>query len=97
MKTVYTARLVKKTTPESLATQEIHGTWANVINSQELYVAKGNSGDVILLFKQRKSITTFHISKDFAREHFEIIGSGAKNEEGLEISQYLNQEETYLR
>lgn len=92
MKKLYNIKLIKKITPKSLNNQEIHFSWANVINGSELYATKGNNNDVLILFKRRKEIVSLNVKKEFAREHFQIIGNGVKNEEGIEISKYLNQE-----
>lgn len=92
MKTIYNIRLMKKIIPESLTNQDIHFTWANVINNSELYATKGNNS-VIILFKRRKEIISLNVTKEFAKEHFQIVGNGVKNQEGIEISKYINQED----
>lgn len=89
MKTLYNIKLIKKITPESLNSQDIHFTWANIINSSELYATKGNN-NVIILFRRRKETISLDVTKEFAREHFQIVGE-AKNQEGIEISRYINQ------
>jgi len=90
MKKLYNIKLIKKVTPESLRNQDIHLTWANVINGSELYATKGNNG-IIILFKRRKEIISLDVTKEFAKEHFQIIGNGVTNQEGIEISKYINQ------
>jgi len=96
MKILYNIKLIKNVTPDSLNNQEIHSTWANVINNSELYATKGNN-DVLILFKRRKEIISLNVTKQFAKEHFQIIGNGVKNQEGIEISKFINQENDYLR
>lgn len=91
MKTLYNIKLIKKITPESLNDQDIHFTWANIINRSELYATKGNNS-VNILFKRRKEIISLDMTKEFAKEHFQIVGNGVKNQEGIEISRYINQE-----
>jgi hypothetical protein len=91
MKKLYNIKIIKKVTPESLNNQDIHFTWANVINGSELYATKGNNS-VNILFKRRKEIISLDVTKEFAQEHFQIIGDGATNQEGVEISKYINQE-----
>ena len=90
MKKLYNIKLIKKITPKSINDQNIHFTWANVINGSELYATKGNNS-VIILFKRRKEIISLDITKEFAKEHFQIIGNGVTNQEGIEISKYINQ------
>jgi len=89
VKTLYNIKLIKKINPESLNSQDIHFTWANVINGSELYATKGNN-NVIILFRRRKETISLDVTKEFAREHFQIVGK-AKNQEGIEISRYINQ------
>lgn len=91
MKNLYNIKLIKKITPKSLTDQDIHFTWANKLNGTELYATKGYNEKVIILFKNRKSIISLDVTKKFAKEHFKIIGI-AKNQEGIEISKYINQE-----
>lgn len=91
MKKLYNIKLIKKITPESINNQEIHSSWASVINGSELYATKGNNS-VDILFKRRKEIITLNVTKEFAKEHFQIVGNGVKNQEGIGISQYINQE-----
>ena len=47
---------------------------------------------MIILFKRRKEIISLTVTKEFAKEHFQIIGNGVMNQEGVEISKYINQE-----
>lgn len=95
MKKVFNLKLVKKVSGEGLENIGVHYTWANVINGQELYGMRVNETTTAILFKRRKSITQLDVPCDFAREHFEVVGNGVRNDEGLEISKFVNQEETY--
>jgi len=94
-KKVYDINVVKKVTGEGMESQEINWTWAKVINSQKVYVTSGINNDVDILFTYKSSITRLvGITKEFAREHFEIMGE-ANGPEGQRISKYINQIECF--
>ena len=58
----------------------------NNINGNELYCTKALNGkDVEILFLRRKSLCKLQVTKDFAIEHFKLIGE-AKNLEGQHIA-----------
>lgn len=96
MRQLYNIRIKKPITTEDLEKEGIHYTWATVINNSELYATKPINGgrSVEILFKRKKSICTFNFSIEYAREHFEIVGR-AVNDEGREISHFINRETDY--
>ena len=90
MKKLFNVKLIKKINGQMLDGQQIDESWAKVINGSELYVTKAANGkDVELLFRRRKSLVRLNVTKEFAREHFEITGT-AENYEGKEISAIIN-------
>lgn len=93
MRKIYNIQLIKKITPNSLDQLDIHGTWVNVINGNELYCTKALNGkDVEILFMRRKSLCKLQVTKNFAREHFKLIGE-AKNLEGQHIASLIKKQD----
>jgi len=93
MRKIYNIQLIKKVTLSDLEKLDINGTWANVINGNELYCTKALNGkDVEILFMRRKSLCKLQVTKDFAREHFNLIGE-AKNLEGQHITSLIKKQD----
>lgn len=95
MKKIFNLKLIKSVSGEDLERLGIHWTWANIINGQELYGMKVDDSTTAILFKRRKCTTRLDMPREFAKAHFQVVGNGVKNQEGLEISGFINQEENY--
>jgi len=93
MRKIYNIQLIKKVTSNDLDQLTIHGTWANIINGNELYCTKALNGkDVEILFMRRKNLCKLQVTKDFAKEHFKIIAE-AKNLEGQQITDIIKKQD----
>lgn len=93
MRKIYNIQLIKKVALNDLEKLDIHGTWADVINGNELYCTKALNGkDVEVLFMRRKSLCKLQVTKDFAKEHFKLIGE-AMNEEGQHIASLIKKQD----
>ena len=95
MRKLYNIRLKTPITITDIEKAGFHATWAATINNSELYAAKSLNGtNVEIFFKRRHTICNFDFSKEFAKIHFEIV-CPAVNDEGKEISRFINQSKDY--
>jgi len=93
MRKIFNIQLIKKITLNDLEKLDIHGTWVDIINGNELYCAKALNGkDVEILFMRRKALCKLQVTKDFAKEHFKLIGE-AMNEEGRQIADIIKKQD----